>query len=145
MDNVRILKGWAKEERKELEEAKDNGFLSSMTLINGIGEGDRDCNALAEKYYREDPNENEQMAKDIVDFYCDRAKFPEQMYKVTLPDGNYLVKDKFEDNRWMFKYSDQDGYDIMNSTDCEDTFTKEQIENIDPRYMAFAVPVEADK
>ena len=26
MDNVRILKGWTENERKELEEAKDNGF-----------------------------------------------------------------------------------------------------------------------
>lgn len=76
---MRILKGWTKKERKELEEAKDNGFLSTMTLIYGIGDDDDDCHALSEKYYREDPNENEQMAKDIIDFYCGNAKFSEQI------------------------------------------------------------------
>ncbi|KRK80107.1 DUF1642 domain-containing protein [Companilactobacillus nodensis] len=137
---MRILKGWTKKERKELEKAKDGGFFSAMSLIDDIVDGG--CHALSGKYYSEDTNDSNQMAKDIVDFYCDRAKFPEQMYKVTLPDGSYLVKDKFEDNRWMFKYIDQDGYDIMNSTDCEDTFTEQEIKDIDSRYMAFAVPVE---
>lgn len=99
MDNVRILKGWTKKERKELKEAKDNGFLSAMTLIYGIGVKDSNCNALSKKYYREGPNRNNKMAKDIIDFYYGNAKFPVQMYKVTLPDGNYLVKDKIDGNR----------------------------------------------
>lgn len=35
MDNVRILKGWTKDERKELEEAKDNNFDNAIDLIRG--------------------------------------------------------------------------------------------------------------
>ena len=82
MDNVRILHGWTKDERKELEEAKDNGFLSVIALICSIKRDDNNCHALYEKYYREDTNGNNQMAKDIIDFYCGNAKFPEQKYVV---------------------------------------------------------------
>lgn len=82
MDNVRILHGWTKDERKELEEAKDNGFLSVIALICSIKRDDDNCHALYEKYYREDTNGNNQMAKDIIDFYCGNAKFPEQKYVV---------------------------------------------------------------
>lgn len=89
MNDVRILKGYSENEQKELEEAKDNGFLSSMTLIHGIGDDDDDCHSLSKKYYRENPNENEQMAKDIIDFYCDKAKFAEpKKYYVQLIKGD---------------------------------------------------------
>ena len=82
MDNVRILHGWTKDERKELEEAKDNGFLSVIALFCSIKRDDNNCHALYEKYYREDTNGNNLMAKDIIDFYCGNAKFPEQKYVV---------------------------------------------------------------
>ena len=140
MDNVRILKGWTKEERKELEEAKDNGFLSTMTLINGIGDDDDDCHALSEKYYREDPNDNDQMAKDILDFYCGNAKFPEQKYYVKLLDrdeGYLNYQHSFDE----FFVDDKDDYE---DGDYKTQFTISEIEDIDPRYKQFAVPVEAD-
>ncbi|WP_195701903.1 hypothetical protein [Companilactobacillus futsaii] len=78
---MRILKGWTKDEQKELEEAKDNGFFSVITLICSIDrDDDDDCRALSEKYCRDDTNDNNQMAKDIIDFYYGNAKFPEQKY-----------------------------------------------------------------
>lgn len=139
---MRILEGWTKEERKELEEAKDNDFFSAIPLISGIVDHDDDCISLTGKYMDETTDEDNQLARDIADFYAGAAKFPEQMYKLTLPDGNYLVKNKIDGNRWMFTYSDRDGYLIKHSIGDENTFTKEEIENIDSRFMAFAVPVE---
>lgn len=80
---MRILKGYSKEERKELEEAKDNNFFSVIALICSIHRGDDDnCRALYEKYYCENTNKNNQMAKDIIDFYTGNAKFPEEKYVV---------------------------------------------------------------
>ena len=139
MDNVRILHGWTKDERKELEEAKDNGFLSVIALICSIKRDDDDCRALYEKYYCEDTNKNNQMARDIADYYCGNAKFPEQKYYVQLirnNDGSYL-------NRSVLN-----GFFMTSSCQPDDTvqteFTKQEIKDIDPRYMAFAVPVEED-
>jgi len=136
---MRILKGWTKEERKELEEAKDNDSSSAMGLINDIG-GDYDyCQSLTRKYIREDINDNNQMAKDIVDFYCGNAKFSEQKYYVKLikdNDGSYLNRSK------LTNFLILDGCSL--SQDYQTEFTEQEIKDIDPRYMAFAIPVEED-
>ena len=137
MDKVRILKGYSKSERKELEEAKDNGFLSSMTLIHGIGDDDDDCHSLSKKYYRENPNENEQMAKDIIDFYCDKATFAdpkkyyvqliagdEESYLNINPNGGAKLYNRLGLNGWKVK------------------FTIDEIDKIDPRLVMLMEEVE---
>ena len=136
---MRILKGWTKDERKELEEAKDNGFSSVMTLIYGISEGYGDCRALSEKYCREEPNDNNQLAKDIIDFYTYNAKFPEQKYYVQLiknNDDSYLNRNRLD------AYLTLDG--CHSALNYQTEFTKQEIKAINPRYMAFAVPAEDD-
>ena len=139
MDNMRILKGYSKAEQRELEEAKDNGFLSVIALICSIKCDDSNCHALYEKYYREDTNGNNQMARDIADYYAGVAKFPDKKYYVQLirnNDGSYL-------NRSVLN-----GFFVTSSCQPDDTvqteFTEQEIKDIDPRYMAFAVPVEDD-
>ena len=131
MDNVRILKGYSNAEQRELEEAKDNGFLSSMTLIHGIGDDDDDCHSLSKKYYRENPNENEQMARDIADFYTGKAKFADKKYYVHLikgdensylnitSDGGAELDNKFEFGGWQTK------------------FTRDEVVGIDPKLVPF--------
>ncbi|KRK90908.1 DUF1642 domain-containing protein [Companilactobacillus futsaii] len=139
MDNVRILKGYSKAERKELEEAKDSGFSSVMTLIYGIGEGYDDCHALYEKYCRENTNDNNQMAKDIIDFYCGNAKFPEQKYYIQLiknNDSSYLNRNRLDASLTLD--------DCRLAQYYQTKFTEQEIKAIDPRYMAFAVLVEDD-
>ena len=142
MDDVRILKGYSKTERKELEEAKDNDFndfSSAIALIRSICDDIGYCHALSEKYCREDPNDNNQMAKDIADFYCGNAKFPEQKYYVQLiknNDGSYL-------NKWAPNGFYMPGNCVQDKL-TQTKFTEQEIKTIDPRYMAFAVPVEAD-
>jgi len=136
---MRILKGYSKQERKELEEAKDNGSSSAMSLINDIGDDYDYCQSLTRKYIREDINDNNQMAKDIVDFYCGNAKFSEQKYYVKLirnNDSSYLNRSRVN----SFSMACIRQPDVVFQTE----FTEQEIKDIDPRYMAFAIPVEED-
>ena len=137
--NMRILKGYSKAEQRELEEAKDNGFLSVIALFCSIKRDDNNCHALYEKYYRDDTNGNNRMAKDIIDFYYGNAKFPEQKYYVQLiknSEVGYLNRNK--SNTFLIL----EGCHL--SQNYQTKFTEDEIKAIDPRYMAFAVPVEED-
>ncbi|MDT6953196.1 DUF1642 domain-containing protein [Companilactobacillus alimentarius] len=139
MDDVRILKGYSKTERKELEDAKYNGFNNAIYLINGIADDDDDCTSLTEKYINGSPDEDNQMARDIADFYTGKAKFPEQKYYVQLiknNDGSYLNRNRLD------AFLTLDG--CHSALNYQTEFTEQEIKAIDPRYMAFAVPVEAD-
>ena len=136
---MRILKGYSKEEQKELEEAKNDHFGSAIELIKGIVTGNNYCFYLARKYLFEDPDKNNQLARDIADFYAGVAKFAEQRYYVQLirNDGaGYLNKNRIGN------------FYMTNSCQPDETFqtkfTEQEIKAIDPRYMEFAVPVEED-
>lgn len=137
--DVRILTGWTENERKELEEAEDNDFNSAIDLIRGIINDEDDCISLAKKYMDEYSDEDNQMVKDIADYYCGVAKFPDKKYFVQLirnNDGSYLNRNTL--NTFLT-------LDSCHSTRKHQTkFTEQEIKDIDPRYMAFAVPVEDD-
>ena len=135
---MRILKGWPENERKELEEAKDNGF-NAIGLINGIINSENDCIFLARRYENESSDEDNLLARDIADYYAGVAKFPEQKYYVKLiknSDFSYLYRSK------LTNFLILDGCSL--SQDYQTKFTEQEIKDIDPRYMAFAVPVEED-
>ncbi|CAJ2232158.1 DUF1642 domain-containing protein [Companilactobacillus paralimentarius] len=139
MNDVRILKGYSENEQKELEEAKDSNFSSAIALIQGISDVDGDCYALSEKYYHEDTNEDNQLARDIADFYTGKAKFAEpKKYYVQLikNGGGYLNKDTAINHFMTHSCQPCEGF--------QTEFTEQEIKDIDPRYMAFAVPVEVD-
>ena len=127
MDNVRILKGYSEQEQRELEEAKDNGFLSVIALICSIKRDDDNCHALYEKYYREDTNGNNQMAKDIIDFYCGNA---------ILPEEKYVVHDKVTDQciyyNWTWAERGLDWGQI--EEEVPEIKTKEEWLKINPAY-----------
>ena len=136
---MRILKGYSKRERKELEEAKDNNFDNAIDLIRGIAIDDDDCTSLNNKYMNECSEEDNQLAKDIADFYYGNAKFPEQKYYVQLiknSEVGYLNRNK--SNTFLIL----EGCHL--SQNYQNKFTEQEIKDIDPRYMAFAVPVEDD-
>lgn len=134
--HVRVLKGYSKEERKELEEAKDSNFSSAIALIRGIGDADGDCHALSEKYYHEDTNEDNQLARDIADFYCGNAKFPEQKYYV------HLIKD----DKYSYLKTDVRGEVYLDSNFeygiWKTKFTRDEVIAIDPRLVPFMEEVE---
>jgi len=137
---MRILKGWPENERKELEEAKDNGFSNAICLINGIIGYDNDCIFLAGRYADGSYDEDNLLARDIADYYVGVAKFPEpKKYYVKLiknSDFSYLYRSK------LTNFLILDGCSL--SQDYQTKFTEQEIKDIDPRYMAFAVPVEED-
>lgn len=140
MDNVRILKGYSKNQQKELEYARKNmscnDFLHNITYFPAPIE----CDSIKDKYDEADTDERVSIIRDILDFYTDKAKFAEPTkYYVQLirnNDGSYL-------NRAVLN-----GFYTTSSCQPDDTFqtkfTKQEIKAIDPRYMAFVVPVEDD-
>jgi len=134
---MRILKGWTENERKELEKAKDNYFVSAIELIKGITGNDDDCIYLAGKYAHESPYEDNQLVRDIVDYYNGEAKFPDKKYYVKLirnDDDGYLNKGKLNTFVTLGNCRTSHYY--------QTEFTKQEIKDIDPRYMAFAIKVE---
>ena len=142
MDNVRVLKGWTKDERKELENAVNNGYLNLMDLMNGITKNHSGVHYIHCKYYGTcDDDKNDQLAKDIADYYTGNAKFPDKKYRVVLPDGNYLARGMSGECRWKFIYNDVRGCNFA-ATGSDNTFTMQEIEDIDAKLKAFAVPVD---
>ncbi|AKP66871.1 hypothetical protein [Companilactobacillus ginsenosidimutans] len=118
MDNVRILKGYSEQERKELEEAKDNGFNSAFDVIYGIIKSEGDLAFIVKKYDEGSSSDNDQLAKDIVDYYAGVAKFPEpKKYYVQLiagdeesylninPIGGAQLDSRRELNGWKVKFT----------------------------------------
>ena len=135
---MRILKGWPENERKELEEAKDNGF-NAIGLINGIINSENDCIFLARRYENESSDEDNLLARDIADYYAGVAKFPEQKYYVKLirnNDSSYLNRSTPNGFCMACCYQPDEVF--------QTEFTEQEIKAIDPRYMAFAIPVEED-
>ncbi|HIY92369.1 MAG TPA: hypothetical protein H9820_05425 [Candidatus Companilactobacillus pullicola] len=144
---MRILKGYSKRERKELEEAKDNNFDNAIDLIRGIAIDDDDCTSLNNKYMNECSEEDNQLAKDIVDFYCGNAKFPEQKYvlETTTPhsSAHTYIKGILGSTYGGIGAADE----IKTTSNKEEALvlSKNAIEQkLGGKYMAFAVPVEDD-
>lgn len=136
MDNVRILKGYSKTEQKELECARKNmscnDFLHSITYFPATIE----CDSIKDKYDEADTDERISIIRDILDFYTDKAKFPEQKYYVQLikgdcysylnitPNGGAELDNKFAFDGWRTK------------------FTRDEVIAIDPRLVPFMEEVE---
>ena len=79
---MRILKGYSKEERKELENAKKYMDCSDLLhIITDFISGTR-FNLIWEKYNEAEPDEQISIIRDILDFYTDKAKFAEEKYVV---------------------------------------------------------------
>lgn len=139
MDNVRILKGYSKAEREELEDAKETESLGNfLHNITGYPE-DTDCGYVWDNYHKAEKDERISIIRDILDFYTDKAKFSEQKYYVQLiknNDGSYLNRNTLRN------FCMPSGCQPDNTFQTK--FTEQEIKAIDPRYMAFAVPVEAD-
>lgn len=133
---MRILKGYSKAEQKELEEAKDNGFNSAFDLIYGIIKSEGDLAFMVKNYDEGSSLDNDQLAKDIVDYYAGVAIFPEEKYYVHLikgdensylnitPVGGLVLGSHLEDNGWKNK------------------FTHEEIISMNPQLLLFEEEVE---
>lgn len=86
----------------------------------------------------QDEDDDKRLLQDIADYINGKAKFPEQKYYVQLIKGkneSYLKRD-------MLRNFCTTGGWQPDSTQFQTEFTEQEIKDIDPRYMAFAVPVE---
>jgi hypothetical protein len=92
---------------------------------------------LAGRYEDESSDEDNLLARDIADYYAGVAKFPEpKKYYVQLirnNDDSYLNRDLLS------------GFCMTSGCQPDEffqtKFTEQEIKAIDPRYMAFAIPV----
>lgn len=136
MDNVRTLKGYSENEQKELEYSKGNmscnDFLHNITYFPAFAE----CDSIKDKYDKANTDERISIIRDILDFYTDKAKFAE-------PKKYYVKMPKLDSFPWLTRDEDGD-LNLYRDKDNEvkQTFTMSEIEAIDPRYKAFAIPVD---
>lgn len=142
---MRILQGWTKEERRELEDAFetkdfDEGAIAFMYLMVKHSNS-----KIYQKYNSAKSKEETQLAKDIADYYAGVAKFPERKYVLNMGTGRnpqYVYEFSFENNTF--------GLSELAFKTCRDkrgalTKTKDFfMDHFGEKYLAFAVPVEED-
>lgn len=153
MDKVRILKGYSKEERKELESYKLSGEYDAINLCYFIhdnyvqaGEvgGDVKCaSPLGEKYRKLNIGLKffsiNQLARDIVDYFDGKAKFPEpKKYYVHFINGydSYLNLYGSKGEAIMS--------DRVQDKNHQTQFTKKEIFSMNPDFLPFAEEVPED-
>lgn len=138
-DDRRIIKGWTDEEREELEECK-SGLGNSFDVVNGIINTSSNCKQLSRKYWNNNSDkEDNQMFKDIADYFNDDAKFPVEKWYVHFvnSDEDSYLGYGLADDAYFVSGKEQDFY-------TKKQFTKSEVEDINPKYLEFLekVPVE---
>ena len=110
---------------------------NGLWLIYNFAESDEEDYPSLSVYYHSLNNEDKtQFAQDLIDLYTGKARFPEQKYYVKLLDKEegYLNYQK--------SFNDYFANNNKYGSDYQTQFTISEIEAIDPRYKAFAIPVE---
>ena len=129
---MRILKGYSKDEQKELEYAKKN--MSCNDLLHNITyfPANIECNPIKDKYDSADTDERISIIRDILDFYTDKAKFPE---------NKYIVHDKITD-QYIYYNMTEGLYWGQLEAGIPDKETKEEWLAISPAYEPMLERVE---
>lgn len=137
MAEKRVLTGYSKEVQADFERLKKDSTCPLLVITGGL----ETLDSLNKLIVSANSNEDKQILQDIADFINNKAKFPEQKYYVKLLDRDkgYL---NYQHSFNEFFVDDKDDYE---DGDYKTQFTISEIEDIDPRYMAFAVPVEEEK
>ena len=138
--HMRILKGYSKDEQKELEYTKKN--MSYNDLLHNITgfPADTRFNLIWEKYNEADTDKRISIIRDILDFYTDKATFivpkkyyvqliagDEESYLNITPDGRAQLGRNLEIDGWIVK------------------FTIDEIAKINPQLVLFMEEVEDDE
>ncbi|MDG5112770.1 hypothetical protein [Companilactobacillus pabuli] len=147
MNDVRILKGYSKNQQKELEYARKNmscnDFLHNITYFPAPIE----CDSIKDKYDEADTDERISIIRDILDFYTDKAKFLEQKYVLETTTPQSLA------HTYIKGISRSTYAGIGAADEIKTTSNKEEalvlskntiVQKLGGKYMAFAVPVEDD-
>lgn len=132
---TRII-NWDKEKQDEYKKLKET-HASALYLLSDFMNNRNLYSSLNTYYWGLNDKEETQFAKDLIDLYIGDAKFPEQKYYVKLLDKEegYLNCQKSFNDCFVNNNKDDGSY-------YQTQFTISEIEDIDPRYKAFAVPVE---
>lgn len=136
MDNVRILRGYSKDQQKELEYTKKNmscnDFLHNITYFPANTE----CGSIKDKYDAADTDERISIIRDILDFYTDKATFTEQEYYVHFIKSNGQSYLNINQNGALELCS------RFEHNGCKTKFTHEEIIAMNPQLVLFEEEVE---
>ena len=111
--------------------------MNAIKQIADIGNNSDKLKNLQIKYAGIDYEDEFNFMADVNNVVMGTAIFPEKKYYVKLirnNDSSYLYRSK------LTNFLILGGCSL--SQDYQTEFTEQEIKNIDPRYMAFAIPVE---
>ena len=136
---MRILKGYSKDQQKELEYTKN--IMSCNDLLNNITyfPANVGCDSVKDKYDGANTDERISIIRDILDFYTDKAKFAEQKYYVHFITSNgqsYLNLD-FGKRPVVGNNSELMG--------LKTKFTYDEVIAINPNFVPFMEEAEDDE
>ena len=137
---MRILKGYSKDQQKELEYTKKN--MSCNDLLHNITyfPANTECGSIKDKYDGANTDERISIIRDILDFYTDKATFTdpkkyyvqliagdEESYLNINSEGGAELGTKFGFGHWKVK------------------FTRDEVVAINPKFVPFTEEVEDDE
>jgi len=134
---MRILKGYSKDQQKELEYTKN--IMSCNDLLNNITDFQAytECDSIKDKYDAADTYERISIIRDILDFYTDKATFivPKKYYVQLIAGDEYSY----------LNINPNGGAKLYNSLGLngwKTKFTRDEVVAIDPRLVPFMEEVE---
>jgi len=140
---MRILKGYSKDEQKELENAKKYMGCSDLLHIITGSLPDTRCGSIKDKYYGADIEERISIIRDILDFYTDKAAFivPRKYYVHLIKgdESSYLNISWRDDHR----VAEVDGNFEFGGLKTK--FTYDEVIAINPKFVPFMEEVEDDE
>lgn len=142
-DDRRIIKGWTDEERRELEEYKKEPKSSMLKVFYDLFSGyefyPNLCNKVRSISGGAHMDQENQFVNDVVDYFNDDAKFPEEKWYVHFvkSDEDSYLNYGLVDDTYFVSGKEQNIY-------TKKQFTKQEVEDINPKYLEFLekVPVE---
>ena len=134
---MRILKGYSKDEQKELEDAKK--YMRCSDVLHNItgNPAEARCGLIGENYTKADSNEQASIIKDIIDFYTDKAKFTgSKKYYV-----HFIKNDEYS----YLNINTAGEVELLDNSEFggwKNKFTIDEVAAIDPRFVLFEEEVE---
>lgn len=140
---MRILKGYSKDEQRDLENNKE--FVNCNDFINTITSNrvTTECCSIKDKYHKADKEEQISIIRDILDFYTDKATFAEpKKYYVHFIKSN---RNSYLNIAWKKYHIVEELGNNFASSGWQNKFTREEVAAIDPRFVLFMEEVEDDE
>jgi len=137
---MRILKGYNKDEQKELKTFKK--LLDINDLLRDITSSvpDMRFGLIWRKYDKANPDKQSSIIKDIIDFYTDKAKFTgSKKYYV-----HFIKNDEYS----YLNINTAGEVELLDNSEFggwKNKFTIDEVAAIDPRFVLFMEEVEDDE